>query len=163
MSYSSLAVANYFIELAAEGHERITPMKLIKLVYLAHGWHLALENAPLLDEPIEAWPYGPIVSRLYWEFREFGAEPIVRMARDDEGRPYAIPQDESGTQARFIIAKVWEHYRNTTALQLSALTHKKKSPWAEVMKHMPRHRHDYLPIPNEAIRSYYRKRLERAA
>jgi len=44
-------------------------MKLQKLVYYAHGWHLALNNEPLIDEQVECWQYGPVISSLFHEFK----------------------------------------------------------------------------------------------
>ena len=55
------AVANKFLELGErDGVSDITPMKLLKLVYIAHGWHLALSEGkkPLVNEASEAWKYG---------------------------------------------------------------------------------------------------------
>jgi hypothetical protein len=38
MAETAAAIANYFIDKALEDDRELTPMKLIKLVYLAHGW-----------------------------------------------------------------------------------------------------------------------------
>lgn len=35
-----------------------------KLVYFAHGWNLAINQAPLIDDTIEAWPC-PVIPALY--------------------------------------------------------------------------------------------------
>jgi uncharacterized phage-associated protein len=76
MTHNPIAIANYFIELA----KFITPMKLQKLVYFAHGWCLALADKPLINEKIEAWQYGPVVSSLYREFKKYGNEGITSPA-----------------------------------------------------------------------------------
>ena len=47
--YSALAVANWFVENLAG----TTPLKLQKLIYFAHGWHLALKGEPLIDEVVQ--------------------------------------------------------------------------------------------------------------
>ena len=62
--YSAKAVANYFLARAKESGETLSPMKLQKLIYFAHGWHLAVFDAPLLDEEVQAWDYGPASNRL---------------------------------------------------------------------------------------------------
>jgi uncharacterized phage-associated protein len=56
MPFDSKAVANEFLKLAEQDGVKLSPMKLLKLVYFAHGWHLALKGEPLLNERVEAWP-----------------------------------------------------------------------------------------------------------
>ena len=58
----AIDVANELIRVAHENGKSISNMKLQKLLYLAQGIHLALENgAPLFEDTIEAWKYGPVV------------------------------------------------------------------------------------------------------
>lgn len=63
VGYSAKAVANYF--LAQYGKHGLNPLKLQKLVYIAHGWNLAVRNQPLVDNELpEAWEYGPVFASL---------------------------------------------------------------------------------------------------
>ena len=55
--YNAIAVANYFIDKAKADGVPLTHMKLQKLIYFAHGWHLALYGEPLIDEEIQAWEF----------------------------------------------------------------------------------------------------------
>ncbi len=48
-----------------EAGDVITQLKLQKLMYIAQGIHLALYDAPLFKEEIEAWQHGPVVRELY--------------------------------------------------------------------------------------------------
>ena len=43
-----------------------TPMHVIKLVYLAHGWMLGFTSRALINEAVEAWTYGPVVPSTYY-------------------------------------------------------------------------------------------------
>ena len=45
----ALAIANFFITLGVERECPPTQMKLQKLVYFAHGWHLGLYDQPLIE------------------------------------------------------------------------------------------------------------------
>ena len=70
MTYSTQDIANYFLQ-KGEKDPTMTPMKLIKLVYIAHGWNLGLTGKPLVSEDAEAWKYGPVFPSLYNKYRGF--------------------------------------------------------------------------------------------
>ena len=38
--YSAIAIANYFVD-CSKGKSDLTPMKMQKLIFIAHGWYLA--------------------------------------------------------------------------------------------------------------------------
>src|SRR5438093_7141533 len=80
MPYGAKAIANYFLELAEVKDQKIDPMKMQKLVYFAHGWCLALKEAPLITEKIEAWAYGPVIRTLYGAFKDLGSRDITHPA-----------------------------------------------------------------------------------
>src|SRR5258708_4237314 len=75
--WKTLAAANFFLAKGLEDGVSIDPLKLQKLVYFAHGWHLAVTGKPLIDEYVEAWPYGPVIPSLYHRFKSYGADPIT--------------------------------------------------------------------------------------
>lgn len=135
--YSALAVANYFLDLAKAGRTTLDPMKLQKLIYFAHGWHLALYNDPLINEEIQAWQYGPVVQSVYHEFKEFGAEAISKIGTEfdltsGELVTPRIPFDDARTMA--LLNKIWEIYGKYSGIQLSHLTHAPQSAWSKVRK-----------------------------
>ena len=75
-----IAIANYFIKKPFEDGTELTPMKLLKLVYAAHGWHLDLAGEPLIGERVEPWKYGPVVPSAYDEFKDYGDRNITKLA-----------------------------------------------------------------------------------
>jgi uncharacterized phage-associated protein len=77
MAYDGRAVANYFLSLAAAEGKLLTHLKLQKLLYYAHGRHLALSGEPLVESGFEAWPYGPVAPDVFSCFRVFGRNPIT--------------------------------------------------------------------------------------
>jgi len=125
MSEKSLRVANTFLELGWREESPITPMKLQKLVYFAHGWMLGLFDQPLIDEQVEAWPYGPVVPSIYHTFKSFRNGSISEAAPDA-----GVIPEEPQTLDRQMIDRIWEVYGKVTAYELSALTHIAGSPWA---------------------------------
>lgn len=134
--YKAKAIANYFLAKAEKERIPMFPMKLQKLVYFAHGWHLGLYEKPLIDERIQAWEFGPVIRTLYDEFKEFGKEPIRRPAeslnyiseRQFEVFTPEVPQEDTLTRA--LLDRVWDVYKTFSASQLSAMTHDTGSPWA---------------------------------
>lgn len=157
MAYPAKAVANFFLE--TSGYT-ISPMKLQKLLYFAHGWHLALTGEPLIQEGIEAWPYGPVIPSVYQEFKDFGNEPIQRPALDvdpyEDDFPYEpiISREDSNTIN--LLQRVWEVYKHFSAVQLSNMTHAEGTPWSELAKAQPFPPRN-TPIPNEVVRNHFAK------
>lgn len=125
-----------------------TPMHVIKLAYLAHGWSLGWDSKPLIDEPVEAWAYGPVIPSLYHRYKSFGADPI-KIVLADRSELFEKGQQET---VEFVV----DAYREYSALQLSDLTHEKDTPWDIT-------RRNYgigAIIPNDLIEDYYVKQVE---
>jgi uncharacterized phage-associated protein len=139
-------VANYILDLADRDDVAVSPMKLQKLVYLAHGWYLGIVEEPLIDEVVEAWQFGPVVPSLYHEFKRFGSGRIVgdrftRARMTPAGKwkleRCELPDDtEEASRARELIDRVWDVYKGYSAVQLSNLTHQDGTPWSETWKAM---------------------------
>jgi uncharacterized phage-associated protein len=55
--HSSINVAKWFVDKAAKEGKTLTPLQLMKLVYIAHGWMLGTYGRPLIKDRIEAWKY----------------------------------------------------------------------------------------------------------
>jgi len=174
MAYTPEAIANYFIGLQ-EAQADLTPMKIQKLVYFAHGWHLALKDAPLLSEYIQAWEFGPVVERLYHALKEHEdtpvTEPIVRlkarlgMISFDAIEEYVpslddVPKAKAFTTA--LLNKVWKNYGKFNAIQLSRMTHSEGTPWDQIRKQFPAFLPKGIPIPDETIQQYFKNKLLKA-
>jgi uncharacterized phage-associated protein len=151
MAYEVQAVANNFLDLAKRDGELLDPMKIQKLVYLAHGWSLALNGSALIKQEVEAWPYGPVIRTLYDEFKKYRASPIAEKAHVLED---ATPLDEN---AKRLIEAVWSKYRPYSAIQLSMFTHEPGYAWDLTIKD----RGPYSTIPNEMIRDEFVRRRQR--
>ena len=74
--FSSISIANKLIEIAESDGKFLTPMKLLKLAYICHGWMLALHDRPLIFDEIHAWKYGPIIPKLYQKIQKHRNDPI---------------------------------------------------------------------------------------
>lgn len=131
--YPPKAIANAFLQRAFNDKKVVGQLKLQKLVYLAHGYYLALTNGtPLVDEAFEAWDYGPVCRTLYYEFRDAGRDPLRRLATDldweaDGEAPVPAPTDDSNVNR--VINFVYSTYIDRSPFALSDLTHKTGWAW----------------------------------
>lgn len=145
---SSLEVAQKFLELAWDEHRELTNMQLQKLVFFAHGIHLGAFGQPLIDEPVRAWDFGPVIPVLYEELRRYGRGNVTEdLINRDPGF------DDEGTEMD-AIRTTWETYRNSSAWTLSQISHLEGSPWEQVWNERR-----YALIPNDIIEDYYRRHL----
>jgi len=162
--YSVEAVANTVLDQAEQRGQPIGPMKLQKLMYLMHGYYLAMTGVPLIDEFFEAWQYGPVAPTIYHAFKQFGREPIkkgfratkfsfapaIGATRFDEPRA----SDDDPIFSR-VMDFVFEKYGEKTAIYLSDLTHKVGSPWHQVRLNGSNMRN--ADISNELIQDYFKQ------
>ena len=169
MPYEAIAVANYLIERAKAFGEALTPMKVQKLVYFAHGWNLAIYNQPLLRERIEAWKFGPVVPQLYHELKRFGSEGIpgpvsvyrFKGARLSTQVP-TVEECEGYTPVTAeLLDRIWTIYGGYSAVQLSNATHAHGSPWEVTRTRTGGASH--AVIDDDLIRDDFLKRARRQA
>ena len=124
----------------------MTTGKLQKLCYYAQAWSLVWDDAPLFEEPIQAWANGPVVPALYkWHRGQY------RVSGTPDGDPRVLSQDQKET-----IDAVSAFYGDMSTGELTRLTHLEE-PWAETRWLAglgPGQRGD-IEIPLDAIVDYY--------
>ena len=154
--YPSKGVANALLQRAFNDRKAIGHLKLQKLVYLSHGYYLALtKGTPLIDEPFEAWDYGPVCRNLYYEFRDCGRSPISHLATDldweaEQDLPVPAPQGDS--DADKVIDFVYKTYIDRAAFTLSDLTHQPGWAW-DVTRKADKFGLKNVDISNERIQN----------
>jgi len=119
--HSSIFIASQFIEQAESQCKVLTPMKLLKLVYIAHGFMLGLYGRPLVNDEIQAWKYGPVIPELYDAIRQFRDKPVTAL-------PVAA-SDQLDELETDLIRQVFDYYGHLSGPALSRLTHEQGSPW----------------------------------
>lgn len=168
--HPALAVANYFIDVAERQGTTLNPMKLQKLVYFAHGWHLGLHDEPLIEERVQAWRWGPVIPVLYHKFKHFGDGPIREKG--------SVFSHLTGTRLHFLaptidaptidddpdtchfLDEIWNVYGDYTGIQLSNLTHDPGTPWTQTReKHKGQLPHN-ANIDDRLIHEYYQEMAE---
>jgi uncharacterized phage-associated protein len=159
MLYSPKSIANYFLELAAASGRQISPMKLQKLVYYAHGWYAGYTGTPLIDEAVEAWQYGPVIPSLYHEFKPFGAGVVTRKATEFQGLQLSEVAPPSEPGLRKFLESVWNSYGSMSGLQLSEMTHAPGGPWDQTRKATAGMRG--ADIPFDSILAHFKDAVEK--
>ncbi len=161
------AVANYFLKKSFDTGIEVTPMKALKLVYLAHGWYLGFKEEDLINEVVEAWQYGPVIKSVYREFKAYGNEQISRLAslvESVDNDPFTFRSitpniGEDKTEIKSLLNLVWDSYKNYTGLQLSSITHQPNSPWDIVYNQRGGKDKKSAIIGNDIIKKYYRDKV----
>jgi uncharacterized phage-associated protein len=158
MAYPASVIAYAFVEKGIEEGQFVTQMKLQKMVYFAHGYHLAKYGEPLINEQFEAWKFGPVVEDIYQTYKLYGSDPIMdTFFLPKPPRAYRYkPLSDSALDA---IDYTWKLTKSLSATQLSQWSHLDGSPWAKV----------YDPakssntIPDDSIRDYFQRLLAEQA
>ena len=147
MPYSASAIAHAFVLKGIEEANFVTQMKLQKMVYFAHGYHLAKYGKPLITEDFEAWKFGPVVPDIYQSYKLYGSDYIIDpgLVRNT-AKPLAFT--ESATDA---MNYTWRVTKNLSASQLMEWSHKDGSPWAVVYDPT----NNSTVIQNDTIKSYF--------
>lgn len=157
----SRSIANEFLRRASRDDKNLTQMQLQKLVYIAHGWNLAINGHPLTDDSLQAWDYGPVYPELWESLRFYGKEPVSRPIMTSDLPVYGFcDDDEEATEVTDklseyeieVIDRVYQVYGNFRAFKLSALTHEDNTPWHQVFV---KENNKRGPIPDELIRDHF--------
>ncbi len=147
--YSALTIANFFIRKGLQEKITVTPMKLQKLIYFAHGWHLAFFDRALIKEDVQAWPYGPVIPAIYHVYKTYGNATITQ--NTDEGIKGL------STETIEFLDFIWSTYKKFSPIHLSNITHLKDSPWDQVRQGHKGDLRRGIPMRNELIKRYFQK------
>ena len=146
--YDSRQIANWFIRRAERDERSMSIMQILKLVYMAHGWTLAVLDRPLILDRIEAWEYGPVIPAVYHAFRPQG---IYNLS------PFHMHEREIEPEIDELLEEVYDLYKESSAGQLSRLTHVKGGPWHQTYGRGNR----YREIPDHLIAAHYKDKMQR--
>lgn len=136
----------------------ISPMKLLKLVYIGYGWSLATLDRKLFDEPILAWAHGPVIRSVYDEFKHYGKSPIDCHAVDFdlETGSFVEPRiSKDDVDAHIVLGKVWDVYKHFDAWSLRNKTHEAGTPWSQVYREGVRD----IEIPDDLIKNHFKTKI----
>lgn len=119
MSRSGSEMAGYIIDYCNKNNFPISNLKLQKVLYYVQAAFLVEGNEAFSDD-IMAWKYGPVVRAVYHQYKIYVNQNIDTPVEKS---------DLQSSQAK-IVNHVVDSYKNYTALEMVAKTHKEK-PWIE--------------------------------
>lgn len=154
---SPLAVANYFVGKSLQSGVELTPMKLIKMVYIAHGWHLGVYDTPLINEAVQAWKYGPVIDSVYQHFKKYRDKQVTAMAESSVDGQISIPTVGDNSALITFLDVIWEKYKKFNGWELSDITHQQDTPWDKTWKQNGGGSMSGAIIPNNEIAEHYRQ------
>lgn len=160
MTYPALAIANAFIDIGRRNNANdLTPMKLQKLVYFAHGWHLGAIHKPLINEQVEAWRYGPVVRSIYDAAKSYGNRPVTNYLE----HPFYLPQIDlvQTPDISSLLNWVWSQYGRFDGAQLSNMTHEVGSPWHKIYTQTGGNPLYGTDIPQSEIEQHFAQQYDR--
>jgi len=128
----------------ARGVTDVSNLKLQKLLYYAQAWNLVFSEEPLFSDTCEAWVHGPVVARVFGEYKSNRWAPI-----SDPIGP-SVGDTEIGAH----IDNVLDAYGDLGATQLERLTHQER-PWLEARAGLAPDEPSRNPISMKSMKEFY--------
>ena len=165
MTYSAISIANMFLELGERDNIPISPMKIQKLIYLAHGYYLYLYKQPLVGESFQAWKFGPVLPSIYHKCKYFDRKGISsKLLIVDDLQSNIEPPRPSDENVHRVVKFVWKRYSKYDPMILSQWTHDVNGPWAKAKKWYRVNQIWGTPIiDHESIREYFTNALNKTS
>jgi uncharacterized phage-associated protein len=152
-------IANELIRLSHAEGKAFDQMQLQELVYIAHGWCLAITGEPLTGDRPEALEHGPEYRRLADALARWGLDPVTSqiMVAHQTGNQTKMDATASlGTELlpieRDILARIYAEYGGLRTSQLATLTRAVGTPWDHVYAYGAGKWRD---IPHDLIRAQF--------
>lgn len=125
-------------------HGTMSAVRLQKLLYYSHAWHLVSQDAPLFDDTIKAYEHGPVVGQVWNSHRgkaQVGVEHVASECRS------ALSDDE-----REVIDAVVAAFDDVSSWGIVDVVHD-EDPWLEAFACKQSGKSDR--ISDRAIKDYY--------
>jgi len=139
--YPAEDIAEWFIRYSNKRQEKITNLKLQKILYYAVGIYYISKKQSLIRENFEAWTHGPVIPTIYSKYKSNGRQSIKPNSR--------VLQIDRKTEE--VLKKNYEIYGRYTAEELRSMTHK-EAPWKNAKQKET--------IEKDIIKDYFQKNVK---
>ena len=159
--HSALWVADY---ITAIGGGNLTPLQILKMTYLSHGYTLVITNEPLISDKVEAWKYGPVIPTVYDALSLYGSVQVDSLhycctplsSTDKIKERIEYLGERFGEEEKEVIDCIVELYKDWTGGQLITLMHRNDTPWSQ---HYVKGSVG-VEIPDESTKKYYKRLVD---
>ena len=144
--------AYYLIKLFNENKIKITQLQIQKLMYLFEGYYLNVKESitSLYDCDYQAWNFGPVAIPLYKEFKKYGRDNIEL---SDAQKKIA---DSIEIEKKDRLNKIFEVFKNFSAMDLVNFTHVDGSPWKKAWD-----KKEYSIIDKVELKNWFSKYVQK--
>jgi uncharacterized phage-associated protein len=157
--YNALDVGRYIINYCNEKEYCINNLKLQKILYFIQAWYLYRFNKPCFRDSIEAWSFGPVIPKVYREFKRFGCCDLYKITTYYEvnnnnfwlSKTIEFNNDIIEEDDKEIINAIIDKLSNYSATTLTEIT-LKQDPWKYAYK-----KDDANIISNSSIKEFFHK------
>jgi uncharacterized phage-associated protein len=133
--------------------ESLTLMKLQKLCYYVQAIYMATRNGePLFEEDFETWTYGPVITALYQEYKDYGWRSIQKEFEFPELEPEKVE----------FVEQIVEAYGRYDGAALATMTHR-EDPWLEARKGLSEIEGSNALISKDSMKSFFESKLAASA
>lgn len=143
--------AYYLVGLYKKDSKVVTQLHIQKLMFLFEAYYMNVTNKPYLYQcEFKAWNFGPVATKLYNRFKVYGKNDIVLTQEQiEEGN--SIPEE-----IKELLQKLYDAFKDYTAMQLVNFTHAEDSPWKEAWE-----KEEYSVIPKEKMKEWFAKYVKK--
>lgn len=141
----------YLINLFHKDGKKVTQLHVQKLMFLFEAYYMnATGKNELYECGYKAWNFGPVAPRLYKRYKDCGKDDIyITEEEKNEG-------DKISEEKKELMKKLYETFKEFSAMDLVAFTHAKNSPWRNVWEENP-----YSAISKSSIKDWFKQYVKK--
>lgn len=134
--------------------ERISVLKIHKLLYYVEAWHVTFFDKMLFDEDFRAWVHGPVCYEVFTRFRYTYNKSMYSEVLKEDLKMDIIAKIPNYDNTNAHVENVLEAYGKFSGAQLEQLSHQ-EDPWRKARGDLPFDHPSDAIITKESMREFY--------
>ena len=116
-------LANTILLKMMDNDKVVRPIRMQKLLYYFVGFYSreisTEEFEGFIEEDFEAWKYGPVIPKLYYQLRHYRRRPISRLIEEDDRTLYLKTNDIIAAQTLTKVGQLCYIYKCNVEIPIS--------------------------------------------